>query len=98
MERSNGGEIMAIVLTRIDQRLIHGITVNDWNTRLKPKRFMVIDDEICNDDVVKGSMRMSKPAGTGMSIISTETAINNFKRGNMTTTMYSLSLKNLRRY
>ena len=53
MERSNGGEIMAIVLTRIDQRLIHGITVNDWNTRLKPKRFMVIDDEICNDDVVK---------------------------------------------
>ena len=52
---------MAIVLTRIDQRLIHGITVNDWNTRLKPKRFMVIDDEISNDDVVKGSMRMSKP-------------------------------------
>lgn len=81
MERSNGGEIMAIVLTRIDQRLIHGITVNDWNTRLKPKRFMVIDDEISNDDVVKGSMRMSKPAGTGMSIISTETAINNFKVG-----------------
>lgn len=72
---------MSIVLARIDQRLIHGITVNDWNTRLKPKRFMVIDDQICDDEVVKGSMRMSKPSGTGMSIISTETAINNFKMG-----------------
>lgn len=72
---------MSIVLARIDQRLIHGITVNDWNTRLKPKRFMVIDDQICDDEVVKGSMRMSKPSGTGMSIISVETAINNFKMG-----------------
>lgn len=48
MERSKKEEkIMSIVLARIDQRLIHGITVNDWNTRLKPKRFMVIDDQIC---------------------------------------------------
>ena len=82
MERSKKEEkFMSIVLARIDQRLIHGITVNDWNTRLKPKRFMVIDDQICDDEVVKGSMRMSKPSGTGMSIISTETAINNFKMG-----------------
>ena len=72
---------MAIVLARVDQRLVHGITVNDWNALLKPKRFMVIDDEISKDDVAKGAMRMSKPSGTGMSIISTETAIQNFKNG-----------------
>lgn len=72
---------MAIVLARVDQRLVHGITVNDWNTLLKPKRFMVIDDEISKDDMAKGAMRMSKPSGTGMSIISTETAIQNFKNG-----------------
>ncbi|WP_288760385.1 PTS sugar transporter subunit IIB [uncultured Lacticaseibacillus sp.] len=72
---------MPIVLSRIDQRLIHGITVNDWNAVLSPKRFMVIDDLISSDEVVKSSMRMSKPAGTGMSIISTGTAITNFKAG-----------------
>jgi len=73
---------MPIVLARIDQRLVHGITVNDWNTLLKPKRFMVIDDTLSADEVVKGSMRMSKPAGTGMSIISLATAITNFQNGN----------------
>lgn len=72
---------MPVVLARIDQRLVHGITVNDWNAKLNPKRFMVVDDTLSTDDVVKGSMRMSKPAGTGMSIISTETAITNFKAG-----------------
>ncbi|MDR0298748.1 MAG: PTS sugar transporter subunit IIB [Streptococcaceae bacterium] len=70
---------MPITLARIDQRLVHGITVNDWNTLLKPKRFMVIDDQLSSDEIAKGAMRMSKPAGTGMSIISLETAVRNFK-------------------
>lgn len=57
---------MPIVLARIDQRLIHGITVNQWNKVLHPKRFMVVDDEISNNELVKASMRMGKPAGTGI--------------------------------
>ena len=73
---------MPIVLARVDQRLIHGITVNEWNATLKPKRFMVIDDAISKDDVVKSGMRMSKPAGTGMSIIDMDKAVGNFKKGN----------------
>jgi len=73
---------MPIVLARIDQRLIHGITVNQWNGVLNPKRFMVVDDEISQDELIKSSMRMSKPSGTGMSIISRETAIANFRNGN----------------
>lgn len=72
---------MPITLARIDQRLVHGITVNDWNAVLKPKRYMVIDDAISTDEMIKGSMRMSKPSGTGMSIIDTNKAITNFKAG-----------------
>jgi len=72
---------MSVLLARIDQRLIHGITVNQWNRVLHPKRFMVVDDEDSQNEMVKASMRMSKPAGTGMSIISREKAINNFKDG-----------------
>lgn len=73
---------MPIVMARVDQRLIHGITVNQWNTKLQPKRFMVVDDEISGNETLKASMRMSKPAGTGMSIISREKAVQNFNSGN----------------
>ena len=70
-----------VVLARIDQRLIHGLVVNQWAPALQVKRFMVVDDVLCNNDDIKASMRMAKPAGTGISVISTETAIANFKAG-----------------
>ena len=70
-----------VVLARIDQRLIHGLVVNQWAPALQVKRFMVVDDVLCNNDDIKASMRMAKPAGTGVSAISTETAITNFKAG-----------------
>ena len=65
---------MPVVLARVDERLVHGVTVNQWNSELHPKRYMVVDDEISHNDMIKATMRMSKPAGTGMSIIDTETA------------------------
>ena len=70
-----------VVLARIDQRHIHGLVVNQWAPALQVKRFMVVDDVLCNNDDIKASMRMAKPAGTGVSVISTETAITNFKAG-----------------
>ena len=70
-----------VVLARIDQRLIHGIIVNQWAPALQVKRFMVVDDILCSNEEVKASMRMAKPAGTGVSVISAETAIANFKSG-----------------
>lgn len=70
-----------VVLARIDQRLIHGLVVNQWAPALQVKRFMVVDDVLCNNDDIKASMRMAKPAGTGVSVISTETANTNFKAG-----------------
>ena len=73
---------MPVVLARVDQRLLHGITVNQWNSVLKPKRFMVVDDLLSQDEAVKATMKMSKPAGTGLSVISREKAIENFRQGN----------------
>ncbi|MDF7681995.1 PTS sugar transporter subunit IIB [Lactobacillus sp. ESL0679] len=72
---------MSVVLARIDQRLIHGIVVTQWAGATKAKRLMVVDDEISKDEVQKAAMRMSKPSGTGMSIIDTEKAITNFNDG-----------------
>lgn len=72
---------MSVVLARIDQRLIHGLIVNQWAQALSVKRFMVVDDELSTNEAIKASMRMSKPAGTGMSIIDTQKAITNFNAG-----------------
>lgn len=37
---------MAIVLLRVDERLIHGQVVVGWGTRLHPDRIIVVDDEL----------------------------------------------------
>lgn len=80
---------MSLVLARIDQRLIHGIVVTQWAGATQAKRLMVVDDEVSKDEVQKSAMRMSKPVGTGMSIIDTETAIKNFNAGKYDAIMYS---------
>lgn len=72
---------MSIVLARIDQRLVHGIVVTQWASAVKAKRIMVIDDEVAEDEPRKAAMRLSKPAGTGMSLISEKTGIENIKKG-----------------
>ena len=72
---------MTVVLARVDERLVHGVTVNQWNRELHPKRYMVVDNEISKNEMIKATMRMSKPAGTGMSIIDEEKAITNFNNG-----------------
>lgn len=72
---------MSVILARVDQRLIHGIVVTQWAAYTKAKRLMVVDDEVSQDETMKAGMKLSKPAGTSMSIINTKAAINNFKMG-----------------
>ncbi|AYW46533.1 PTS sugar transporter subunit IIB [Tetragenococcus koreensis] len=72
---------MGVAIARIDQRLVHGIVVTQWASSVKAKRIMVVNDEVAKDEPRKATMRLSKPAGTGMSLINTETAITNFNAG-----------------
>lgn len=39
---------MAIVLFRVDERLIHGQVVVGWGTTLHPQLILVVDDELAN--------------------------------------------------
>lgn len=72
---------MGVVLARIDARLVHGMVVTQWARKVNAKRIMVVDDDVAKDEPRKAAMRLSKPAGTGMSLIDTETAITNFNAG-----------------
>ncbi|NLJ30892.1 MAG: PTS sugar transporter subunit IIB [Clostridiales bacterium] len=69
---------MSIILSRIDSRLLHGIVATQWAPSVAPDRLMIIDDEFANDPVKKESMRLGKPAGMALSIISREKAYANF--------------------
>ncbi len=41
---------MSVILARVDQRLIHGLIVNQWAQALQVKRFMVVDDELSTNE------------------------------------------------
>lgn len=70
---------MSIVGARLDYRLLHGIVATQWTPNYNPQRIMIVDTKTANDPLLKDSMRLGKPAGVACSIISEETALNNFK-------------------
>lgn len=70
---------MSIILGRIDNRLLHGIVASQWSPVSGATRVMVIDDQVANDPILKEGMKLGKPPGVAVSIISLETALANFK-------------------
>ena len=72
---------MSITAGRIDYRLLHGIVQGFWCPTYATQRTMIIDDATANDEVRKTAMRMSKPSGQALSIISHEKAYANFRAG-----------------
>lgn len=72
---------MGVLQARIDNRLLHGIIASQWAPGIGAMRVMVIDDEVASDELKKGSMKMAKPAGCALSIITMDTALANFAAG-----------------
>lgn len=69
---------MAIVGARIDNRLLHGIVATSWAPDSGATRVMVIDDDVANDPQKKEAMRLGRPSGMAVSIITKEAALTNF--------------------
>ncbi len=72
---------MGIVLARIDNRLLHGIVASQWAGRSGAQRIMIIDDAVATNELTKASMKLARPTGMAISIITEEVAVNNFKAG-----------------
>lgn len=53
---------MKIVLSRIDERLIHGQVMTAWLTATKARRIIIIDDSISNDGFMKQVLMMAAPS------------------------------------
>lgn len=65
---------MAIIHTRIDDRLIHGQVATMWTNQLGATRIMVADDKASVNDVMKMSLKMATPSGVALSVLSIEKA------------------------
>ena len=65
---------MPILLTRIDDRLIHGQVVVGWAQELKINHIIVINDEIVKNDMQKFLFRMATPNDINLSILTIEEA------------------------
>lgn len=52
-----------ILLTRIDNRLIHGQVATQWNGTLGSNLILVANDQVASDKVRQGLMDMAAPTG-----------------------------------
>lgn len=70
---------MKIVLTRIDDRLIHGQVATIWAKETKCNRIIVVSDEVANDNLRKTLLVQVAPPGVKANVITIEKMIEIYK-------------------
>lgn len=64
-----------IVLTRIDDRLIHGQVMTAWVKKTHADHIIVIDDKVAKDEFLIEVLKMSAPTGIKVDVFDSDTAI-----------------------
>ncbi|MDQ0360175.1 PTS system mannose/fructose/N-acetylgalactosamine-transporter subunit IIB [Breznakia pachnodae] len=72
---------MAIVHARVDERLIHGQVAMVWTNTVGATRIAVVNDEAVKDEMIISALKISKPAGVKLSILSKKRAVEKFAAG-----------------
>ena len=65
-----------IVLTRIDNRLIHGQVATMWSSSVGANLLLVVNDEVCTNEFRQGLMDMAAPSFAQTRYFSIEKTIN----------------------
>ncbi|HLQ39690.1 MAG TPA: PTS sugar transporter subunit IIB [Tetragenococcus sp.] len=72
---------MAIIHARVDERLIHGQVATVWTNMVGAQRIMVVNDLVVKDKMQISVLKMAKPAGVKLSILSKRKAVENTLNG-----------------
>lgn len=72
---------MAILHARVDERLIHGQVATVWTNMTGANRIIVANDEAVKDEMQIGALKMAKPTGVKLSILSVNKAVLNILDG-----------------
>lgn len=70
-----------IVLTRIDDRLIHGQVMTSWLNYTGANKIMVIDDQTAADPFMKTVLKNAVPGNVGLGLFTVERAAARLKKG-----------------
>jgi len=71
--------VKTIVLTRIDDRLIHGQVVTAWVKHTKGNRIIIADDTLVNDSFMQQVLKMAAPSGIKVDVFSKEDTVKDLK-------------------
>jgi PTS system mannose-specific IIB component/fructoselysine and glucoselysine-specific PTS system IIB component len=66
---------VSVLLFRVDERLIHGQVVVGWARKLRPRRIIVVDDELAGDAVEQSIYRTGIPADIRADFLSETEAV-----------------------
>lgn len=66
---------MNVLLSRIDERLIHGQVMTRWITGLYITRIILVDDKIANDDFMVDVLMLSAPVGVEVLALTVKDAL-----------------------
>lgn len=72
---------MALVLVRVDDRLIHGQVVGGWLPVIQAERIVVVSDRAAADALQTGLMRMAVPDDVAVDVLSIDDASARLKAG-----------------
>lgn len=64
----------SIVLTRIDDRLIHGQVMTSWLNYTSATKIMVVDDKSAEDQFLKAVLKNAVPGNIGLGVFTVEKA------------------------
>lgn len=71
---------MPIVLFRVDERLIHGQVVLGWGSQLRPRRYLVVDDELADSAWEQELYRLGLADGSVAEFVSVAEARERLRR------------------
>jgi PTS system mannose-specific IIB component len=64
-----------LVLTRVDDRLIHGQVMTSWVKKTDANKIIIVDDEVANDDFMVELLQMSAPDGIDICVSNIEKSV-----------------------
>ena len=73
--------MQGVVLTRIDDRLIHGQVMTSWLNFTSANKIMVIDDQTAADPFMKTVLKNAVPGNVGLGVFTAEKAAARLKKG-----------------
>lgn len=72
---------MTIRNIRVDERLIHGQVATVWSHSLNVSRIAVMNDIVVKDEMMINALKVARPAGVKLSILSVQKGVRNFTAG-----------------